>query len=92
MCHGTLHTVVNALQHVLPGIAISMSLLIYNVTGYRKPDDRGGGGCYLVEPRIPYGMHISELLFFPLCQLGGQRYRCNTGGLCFSAQVPASCD
>ena len=43
MCHGTLHTVVNALQHVLPGIAISMSWLIYNVTGYRKPDDRGGG-------------------------------------------------
>ena len=44
MCHGTLHTVVNALQHVLPGIAISMSWLIYNVTGYRKPDDPGGGG------------------------------------------------
>ena len=32
----------------------------------------GGGGCYLVEPRIPYGMHISELLFFSLCVLGGQ--------------------
>ena len=72
MCHGMLHTVVNALRHVLPGIAISMSWLIYNVTGDRKPDDREGGGCYLCEPRIPYGMHISELLFFTLCVLGGQ--------------------
>ena len=42
MCHGMLHTVVNALRHVLPGIAISMSWLIYNVTGDRKPDDGGG--------------------------------------------------
>ena len=72
MACSTQYTVVNALQHVLPGIAISMSWLTYNVTGYRKTDDRGGGGCYLVEPRIPYGMHISELLFFSLCELGGQ--------------------
>ena len=49
MCHGTLHTVVNALRHVLPGIAISMSWLIYNVTGDRKPDDWGGGGVICVS-------------------------------------------
>ena len=43
MCLGTPHTVVNVLGPVLPGIAISMSWLRYNVTVHRKPDDRGGG-------------------------------------------------
>ena len=35
MCLGMPHTMVHVLRHVLPGIAISMSWLIYNVTVHR---------------------------------------------------------
>ena len=45
----------------------------------------GGGGCYLVEPRILYGMHISELLFFPCVSLAASDTAATLGGC---ASVP----
>ena len=44
MCHGMPHTVVNALQPVLPGTQILISWLTYSMTVLGNQMTGGGGG------------------------------------------------